>query len=361
MVGKRPEHTAPPQLHYNKTAAVKYLRNNRMNLIQKEMTERALELLRITPNEVGLKSGRKSQKAGSSTPLLILDVGCGIGLSGEVIEGYGHYWHGVDVSRDMLTVGHQKRDENEQFEDSNDVMVENDIGAGLPFRPASFDAAISISTLQWLCNADAREHIPQLRLKKFFQSLFLCLRRGSRAVFQLYPENDKQMQMIMNSAKRAGFGGGLVVDYPHSSTAKKYYLVLSTDREQSRMTATPRIAPTHNPQSVVSRKRSRESSLMDNSSDSGETSMSDYSAQEDDESHETTPVAEENGKNLAFSTYGRNHQPRRGRQSRQHRDNWKPKKGSKSWILLKKEQQRLVGKPTAKDSKYTGRKRPRKF
>jgi 18S rRNA (guanine1575-N7)-methyltransferase len=55
---------------------------------------------------------------------------------------------------------------------------------------------------------------------------FACLSRGSRAVLQFYPENAQQMEMITTAAMRCGFTGGLLVDYPHSSKAKKYFLVL---------------------------------------------------------------------------------------------------------------------------------------
>lgn len=74
-------------------------------------------------------------------------------------------------------------------------QVENDIcladmGDGLFFRPGTFDAAIrlivkcyiyikirflSISALQWLCNADKSYHEPRKRLNKFFQTLHNCL------------------------------------------------------------------------------------------------------------------------------------------------------------------------------------------
>ena len=42
--------------------------------------------------------------------------------------------------------------------------------------------ARSISALQWLCNADKRDHVPQRRLKAFFTSLYKALARGSRCV-----------------------------------------------------------------------------------------------------------------------------------------------------------------------------------
>ncbi len=36
-----------------------------------------------------------------------------------------------------------------------------DLGHGLPLRPGAFDGAISISAVQWLCNADRAGHDPR--------------------------------------------------------------------------------------------------------------------------------------------------------------------------------------------------------
>lgn len=49
---------------------------------------------------------------------------------------------------------------------------------------------------------------------------------GSRAVFQFYPDGKHQLEMITTAALKSGFSGGLVVDYPNSTKAKKHYLVL---------------------------------------------------------------------------------------------------------------------------------------
>jgi 18S rRNA (guanine1575-N7)-methyltransferase len=65
-------------------------------------------------------------------------------------------------------------------------------------------------------------------LAQFFTTLYSSLANGARAIFQFYPENDHQVEMIMEQAIRAGFTGGLVVDYPNSKKAKKYYLCLFT-------------------------------------------------------------------------------------------------------------------------------------
>ena len=35
-----------------------------------------------------------------------------------------------------------------------------------------------------------------------------------------------QAQMLTSAAMRAGFSGGLVIDFPHSTRAKKHFLVL---------------------------------------------------------------------------------------------------------------------------------------
>lgn len=73
----RPEHTAPPEVFYDETEARKYTENSRMVAIQAALTERALELLAL-PND--------------GEPKLLLDIGCGSGLSGEALTEAGHAW-----------------------------------------------------------------------------------------------------------------------------------------------------------------------------------------------------------------------------------------------------------------------------
>jgi 18S rRNA (guanine1575-N7)-methyltransferase len=103
-----------------------------------------------------------------------------------------------------------------------------DMGQGIPYKTASFDGAISISALQWLCNIDNNKHNLYKRLDVFFSTLFASLSRFARAVFQFYPENDEQINIITRAATRAGFFGGVIIDYPNSNSAKKIFLVLMT-------------------------------------------------------------------------------------------------------------------------------------
>ncbi len=200
--------------------------------IQREITERAIELLKLP----------------SDRPSFILDVGCGSGLSGQVLEEHGHVWVGCDVSRDMLNMANERierkrevaigeddsseDDDNDSDNDMNDDddddgnnnnnnkkswtkeepsqgdLLHHDMGTGLPFRPASFDACISISALQWLCYSNTKEQIPKKRLTRFFSSLYQVLRRGARAVLQFYPETSEHAILISECAAKVGFAGG---------------------------------------------------------------------------------------------------------------------------------------------------------
>ena len=59
-----------------------------MIVIQTQLARRALEILAIPKG--------KSK--------LLLDIGCGSGISGNVLGQYGHMWVGCDISTAMLEV-----------------------------------------------------------------------------------------------------------------------------------------------------------------------------------------------------------------------------------------------------------------
>ena len=285
--------------------------------VQREITLRAIELLLLPPDEKSL----------------VLDIGCGSGLSGQVLEEKGHVWVGCDVSRDMLQVAHERMEEtyetgdggggenqgmNDSDEDDDDNempstgdLMHHDMGTGLPFRPATFDACISISALQWLCYSNSASQVPKRRLVRFFSSLYSILKKSARAVLQFYPETAEQAVLISECATAVGFGGGIVVDYPNSAKAKKHYLVLSCDR--------------------TSRKQ------LPRGMTGGETA---------------------NNHVQVTSSQGRQQEARRGKPKPIRK-----KKGvkTKEWILHKKETQRKKGKNVRPDTKYTARRRRGKF
>ncbi|WAR03149.1 BUD23-like protein [Mya arenaria] len=241
MATGRPEKQAPPEIFYNEEEARKYSSNTRMIEIQGQLSERAIELLALPED----------------TPCFVLDVGCGSGLSGECLTEQGHFWVGVDISPHMLA-------------------------------------------LQWLCNADKKYHHPPKRLLKFFSTLYACMSRGGRAVFQLYPENSAQLELITQQAMKAGFTGGLVVDYPNSTKAKKMFLCLFAGGQVQQL-----------PKGLG-------------------TEQGQYSQTQAQFTDKRERMRNARGKSL---------------------------KKSRDWVLEKKERRRRQGKEVRPDSKYTGRKR----
>eukprot|EP01099_Mayorella_cantabrigiensis_P007798 TRINITY_DN7068_c0_g1_i1.p1 TRINITY_DN7068_c0_g1~~TRINITY_DN7068_c0_g1_i1.p1 ORF type:complete len:299 (-),score=76.18 TRINITY_DN7068_c0_g1_i1:91-948(-) len=282
----RPEILAPPDLFYNEIEAKKYTSSSRIIEIQAAMTERALELLNIPPEK----------------SLFILDIGCGSGLSGEVLTESGHTWVGMDISPSMLDVAVEN-------ETDGDLLL-GDIGQGLPFRPGIFDAAISISTIQWLCNADQQSHNPIRRLKRFFQTLYGCLSRGAKAVLQFYPADSAQLDLITKAAMKAGFSGGVVIDYPHSTRAKKFFLCLfngpSNEYTLPKAVGTDEEQPNDGVIYSGTKKRKTE-------------------RRKKGKAGERAPVK------------------------------------SRDWVMKKKERQRKQGREVKNDSKYTARRRPTPF
>lgn len=91
--------------------------SSRITAIQAEMAYRALELLNL-----------------SEGPKYLLDIGCGSGLSGEILEEEGHIWVGMDISPSMLDVANEREVEGDLFL--------QDAGQGVAFRPGTFDGCI---------------------------------------------------------------------------------------------------------------------------------------------------------------------------------------------------------------------------
>ncbi|KAF9886183.1 Williams Beuren syndrome chromosome region 22 protein [Aspergillus nanangensis] len=277
----RPEDVLPPDLFYGDTESRKYTTSSRIRNIQADMTHRALDLLDL------------------KTPSLILDVGCGSGLSGEILsqvprdQGGPHTWFGMDISPSMLDVALQRGVDGDLFL--------ADIGQGVPFRPGTFDAAISISAIQWLCNAETSDVTPEGRLRRFFEGLYASLKRGGRAVCQFYPKNDIQRSMISAAAMRAGFGAGILEDDPGTKNGK-LYLVLTVGGGGLRGDITGVIDGMNDVDVLDARRKAAEKGRM--------------------------PVS---------------------------------RKGDKAWIMRKKEQMTKKGKVVKANSKYTGRKRRTAF
>lgn len=194
----------------------------------------------------------------------------------------------MDIAASMLDIALQRDVEGD--------LLLADIGQGVPFRAGSFDAAISISAIQWLCNAESSDVSPQGRLARFFNGLYASLRRGGRAVCQFYPKNEQQRSMISGAAIKAGFGAGVLEDDPGTKN-RKMYLVLTVGGGDLQGDITGVVKGMDDVDVVDARRKNKE--------------------------------------------------------TRRKED----RKGSKGWIMKKKDQMERKGKVVKSSSKYTGRKR----
>ncbi|RZB71265.1 18S rRNA (guanine-N(7))-methyltransferase RID2 [Glycine soja] len=128
------EVVVPPEIFYDDVEARKYTSFSHIVQIQ-----RALELLALPDDHV---------------PKLLLDISCGSRLSGKTLSENGHHWIEIGISASMLNVAMEREVEVD--------LLLGDMGLGI--RPRVIDGAISISAVQWLCNADNSSHNPRLRL-----------------------------------------------------------------------------------------------------------------------------------------------------------------------------------------------------
>ncbi|KAG9396030.1 S-adenosyl-L-methionine-dependent methyltransferase [Carpediemonas membranifera] len=278
---KIPEETAPAQFFYDAAEAKKYTKQSHVKKVQSEMAARAVQMLMIPESD--------------HVPL-ILDLGCGSGLSGAALTEAGYHWFGMDVAPEMLHLAKAETTD----------LIQMDIGNGVPFAANTFDGCISVSVLQWLCHSYATSQNPRWRLMKLFSDLYAVLRVGARAVFQWYPQNADQLTLVMDCAYKCGFKGGEVIDYPNSAKNKKHYLCLFAQAAENRSkVALPE--PLLNEHEAVNLTRERAPKRL----------------------HERTKTI---------------------------------KKGSKQYVMMKKQRNRRLGKEGVPlDSKYTARKRKDRF
>lgn len=356
------------------------------------MTRRALQLLNLR------------------RPSLVLDVGCGSGLSGSILSSaaeehaHGEYedddgdvaiseedgddlingnpnhddtsrhqqqnaiiangphtWIGLDISASMLSIALERDVEGD--------LLLADVGQGIPFRPGSFDAAISISALQWLCcindtsgggeyasaaaaadnptSLSASASSATLPLRRFFAGLHAALRRGARAVCQFYPRDAKQRDLICREAVRAGFSAGVLEDDPGTKHVKLYLVLRVGGGEEEEDDDDE----DDKGESMAGMASVADGAITTTSATGG---GSGYHRSRKGGDRDITGVVSglDNVDVLDRRKKGRD----KDKKKTDRRDPER-RKGSKSWILKKKAQMERKGRVVKPSSKYTGRKR----
>jgi len=182
-----------PEIYYSKEAAFNYEKNKRMQQIQKEMTERALELIE-------LKKGK------------ILDIGCGTGFSMQAIKDNGFEVQGIDISQPMINIAKKKGFKVKKADFSN-----------IPFEDKTFDGIISISALQWITGKSYSEVIEHFN--KTAREFYRVLKKKGKAVIQFYPKTEEEFNIVIESFKKAGFSILIAEDFPNTKKRKRYLIL----------------------------------------------------------------------------------------------------------------------------------------
>lgn len=184
-----------PELYFSKASAIAYEKNKRMRKIQKEMTERAIELSNF----------KKNSK--------ILDIGCGTGFSTQVLVDNKFKAKGIDISEPMIEIAKSK-----------ELDVKTADFKNIPFKKEEFDGIVSISALQWITGKSYDEIINNYN--KTAKEFYRVLKKNGKAVIQFYPKTEKAFEIAIKSFKKAGFSIVIAEDYPDTRKRKRYIILV---------------------------------------------------------------------------------------------------------------------------------------
>ena len=179
---------------------------------------------------------------------VLLDIGCGSGLSGETLTRHGYRaWVGIDASAAMLeratrgrsapkrTADEKERRGNIEDPPARGAVLRGDFSQGLPFRAGAFDGCVSVSAAQWLCAGtestdENDENENDETLRRFFARLRFALRPGARAALQVYPKTVRETAAFEAAIRDVEHLTGVaVVAFPHENKSKKLFVCARRD------------------------------------------------------------------------------------------------------------------------------------
>ena len=178
--------------------------------------------------------------------------------------------------------------------------------------------------------------------------------------------------MITSAAMKNGFTGGLIVDFPNSKKAKKYFLFLMAGyseqiiKEAEEAVYLPKARTDGedydfdedaDSDSDMDAENGDAAAAEEDKKEDGEESKSEG----DDDTSEEEDARKYKKPDHQIKQVGRRRDSKAIQKAKKQEGRWKPNgnRKNKSWIMKKKDRQRRQGVVVKADSKYSGRKRPR--
>ncbi|CAH0477735.1 unnamed protein product [Peronospora belbahrii] len=188
--------------------------------IQRDLTRHTLELLQ-------LKSMKWIHSTAKTNAFILLDLGAGSGLSTKAAQDWLNeqemmtaFTLAFDISASMLALASEEEKHWAYEAQACADFYCGNAAQKLPIRDGVLDAAIGISMLQWLQPKGL-----EICFSSLVKQLSSC--HDTRAVFQVYPSSLEYVNIMEKTALRVGFHRAeLFVSFPHTTTAKKWFLSL---------------------------------------------------------------------------------------------------------------------------------------
>mmetsp|Transcript_6320 Transcript_6320/g.12799 ORF Transcript_6320/g.12799 Transcript_6320/m.12799 type:complete len:201 (+) Transcript_6320:70-672(+) len=194
-----PEKNVYPELFYQVEEAKNFLRSNRLVKIQSYLSSKGYDLL-------GVPDQRK--------PKFFVDLGCGTGLTQNLLFFKKNFTFGLDLVFDMIKIFSSKK---KGGIDSLLMDLSNFI---FPFKIEKIDFFISISAFQWI------------KLPNFFKKENKLInvfekkeKKNCRTIIQFYPYDSEHLKDIYKSFQRILFNKFLIIENPKNKKKRKFFLI----------------------------------------------------------------------------------------------------------------------------------------
>ena len=168
--------------------------------------------------------GEENDEIHEKSSKIILDLGCGTGFSSEILLQNGFRVIGIDLLIDMLTLATEKK---KMLKNNNLGLILSDINY-LPLKISSIDHVISVSAYNFITHNNHGLREKRKTLNNTAKYLNKLLKKNGRAIIELYPESDEELDLFASSFTNNGFKGFKIKDNPNQKSGKTFLLLKKT-------------------------------------------------------------------------------------------------------------------------------------